>query len=64
VSVVKRGSENLVPLILSQGLGPDNALKDDLKKMKRIDIAIETHRILIVRGPRDPFLAWCAACAS
>jgi hypothetical protein len=53
----------LVPLILSQGFGPDNAIKCDMKKMKRTEITIETHRVLVIRRPKSSFLAWCAACA-
>ena len=52
-----------MPLILSQGLDPDNAIKGDMKMMKRTEITIETHRVLVVHRPKSSFLAWCAACA-
>ena len=52
-----------MPLILSQGFSPDNAIKCDMMKMKRTEITIETHRVLVIRRPKSSFLAWCTACA-
>jgi len=33
-----------------------------MKKMKRTEITIETHRVLVIRRPKSAFLAWCTAC--
>lgn len=35
-----------------------------MRRKKRTETTIEAHQYLVVRGPDNPVLAWCADCAA